>query len=281
MNEPIKDITAKGDEKRPGDLTESSTMPAEQKAATGHSAHQSEEEKRVLLLLAIIYRLLDKISSLSISYKIAGILVIILLLTVISLGFVTFSRQKNMLEQELRSRAQVLVQQLANVGKEGLLTGQELPVFTTIADIQQNSGVVYAMVIDSKKNIFVHNVLNKKGMQMEDAVSLRSLQAGSLFFRIRNTMGNLFLMPHCLSSLRQKSQDRHRKGRHICEGIERGRSPAKANVHPDFPGFHSNRGVHLVSVGKIPHQAHYYACRGNEECQPWGREHAAQCSLQG
>ena len=183
MNDSIKNITAKGDEKHPGELTESSNMPAEQKAATGHSARQSEEEKRVLLLLAIIYRLLDKISSLSISYKIAGILVIILLLTVISLGFVTFSRQKNMLEQELRSRAQVLVQQLANVGKEGLLTGQELPVFTTIADIQQNAGVVYAMVIDAKKNIFVHNVLNKKGMQMEDAVSLRSLQADSLFFQ--------------------------------------------------------------------------------------------------
>lgn len=183
MNDSIKNIPAKGDKKHPEELTESSNMPAEQKAATEHSGRQSEEEKRVLLLLAIIYRLLDKISSLSISYKIAGILVIILLLTVISLGFVTFSRQKNMLEQELKSRAQVLVQQLANVGKEGLLTGQELPVFTTIADIQQNSGVVYAMVIDAKKKIFVHNVLNKKGIQMEDAVSLRSLQADSLFFQ--------------------------------------------------------------------------------------------------
>ena len=72
--------------------------------------------------------LLHRINSISLRYKIAGTLIVILSLAVASLGVVTFARQNAILHSEMKSRAATLAHQLANVGKEGLLTKQEMPV---------------------------------------------------------------------------------------------------------------------------------------------------------
>jgi len=139
--------------------------------------------EHMMFPFAVLYRILDMLLSLSVRYKIAGALVVILVLTVFSLGAVTFSRQKTMLEQELKNRAQVLVQQLANVGKEGLLTKQELGVFTTITDLQKSGGVAYALVTDADGRVFVHSDLSKKGAMQTDTASLRSIRADALFIQ--------------------------------------------------------------------------------------------------
>ena len=152
-------------------------------------SHQKWTREHMMFLSAVQYRILDAFLSLSVRYKIAGTLVVILILTVISLGAVTFSRQKAMLEQEMKSRAQVLVQQLANVGKEGLLTKQELPVFTTITDFQKSGGVVYAMVTDTGGKVFVHSDLSRKGELQTDKVSLRSIRADALLFQVMEYQG--------------------------------------------------------------------------------------------
>ncbi len=123
------------------------------------------------------------VSSMSIRYKIAGALVMVLALAIASLGFVTFSRQKKVLESEMKKRAEVLVQQLANVGKEGLLTRDELSIYQTIKDIQQNSGVVYAMVLDSKGQVFAHNLLTEKGKTLDTPTDLIAAQAETLLFQ--------------------------------------------------------------------------------------------------
>ena len=143
----------------------------------------TEPREHMMFLYAILYRVLDALLSLGVRYKIAAALVVILVLTVISLGAVTFSRQKTMLEQELKNRALVLVQQLANVGKEGLLTKQELSVFTTITELQKSGGVVYALVTDADGKVFVHSDLSKKGAMQTDTLSLRSIRADSLFIQ--------------------------------------------------------------------------------------------------
>ena len=80
-------------------------------------------------------RLSHLLSSMSVRYKIAGTLIMILSLAVTTLGLVTFTQQNASLRNELKSRAAILAQQLANVGKEGLLTKQEMPVFSAIMDI--------------------------------------------------------------------------------------------------------------------------------------------------
>jgi hypothetical protein len=62
---------------------------------------------------------------------------------------VTFSHQKRILQEEIKRRAGVFVHQLAGIGKEGLMTKDDLSVFSTIKDIQKHAGVVYAMVVDT------------------------------------------------------------------------------------------------------------------------------------
>ncbi len=181
-------------------VTENTIFPAEQKLVAGPAETHAEAGKKRAALLSLMVDALvslgrgrrrftlfspvvETLSSLSVRYKIAGTLIVILALTVISLGNVTFSRQKSILEQEMRHRAQVLVQQLANVGKDGLLTKQELPVFSTIADFQKEGAVVYAVVTDADGKVFVHSVLNKKGELLTDAPALRSLRTNALFFQ--------------------------------------------------------------------------------------------------
>lgn len=123
------------------------------------------------------------VSSMSIRYKIAGALIFVLLLTIASLGVVTFSRQKYVLEEEMKKRATVLVQHLSNIGKEGLLTKDELHIFSTIKDIQKNSGVVYAMVLDSKGTVFAHNQLTEKGEILTAETDQKAVNADDLLFQ--------------------------------------------------------------------------------------------------
>jgi class 3 adenylate cyclase len=132
-------------------------------------------------------RLLQRVSSIRIRYKIAGTLIIVLSLAVLSLGIVTFTRQNTILRNEVKSRASILALHLANVGKEGLLTKQELPVFSTITDIQQRDDVVYAMVIDDEGRVFAHSDISKKGTILTGRVDLAVLRSASPIFQETGT----------------------------------------------------------------------------------------------
>jgi adenylate cyclase len=128
-------------------------------------------------------QLLHSLSSISVRYKIAGTLIIILSLAVVSLGVVTFTRQNAILRNEMKSRAATLALQLANVGKEGLLTKQELPVFSTITDIQKRDDVVYAMVMDDEGKVFAHSDFSRKGAVLADPSDQAALKADALLFQ--------------------------------------------------------------------------------------------------
>jgi adenylate cyclase len=128
-------------------------------------------------------QLLHSLSSISVHYKIAGTLIIILSLAVVSLGVVTFTRQNAILRNEMKSRAATLAHQLANVGKEGLLTKQELPVFSTITDIQKRDDVVYAMVMDDEGKVFAHSDFSRKGAVLTAPSDQAALKADALLFQ--------------------------------------------------------------------------------------------------
>ena len=83
----------------------------------------------------------------------------------------------------MKGRAETLANHLANVGKEGLLTKQELPVFAAITDIWQRADVVYAMVIDDEGRVFAHNDLTRKRALLTGPVDLASLRADGMLFR--------------------------------------------------------------------------------------------------
>jgi class 3 adenylate cyclase len=123
------------------------------------------------------------VSSMSIRYKIAGALVLVLVLAIASLGMVTFSHQKRILEEEIKKRAGVFVHQLAGVGQEGLLTKDDLSVFSTIKDIQKNAGVVYAMVVDNNGAVFVHNTLTEKGKILSSPLDKNTMNTQQLLFQ--------------------------------------------------------------------------------------------------
>jgi adenylate cyclase len=130
--------------------------------------------------LALPFTLL---SSMGIRYKIAATITLILSLTVCSLGFMTFTRQTAMLQEEMQNRAEALVQQLAAVGKEGILTKQELQVYSTVNDIQKKTDVVYAMILDSKGTVFIHNVLSMKGKVLSGKADQMALSTNGLLFQ--------------------------------------------------------------------------------------------------
>jgi adenylate cyclase len=128
-------------------------------------------------------KLIGQLSSIRVRYKIAGTFIVVLSLTVISLGLVTFASQKTILQHEMKARAAVLVQQLANAGKEALLTKQELPIASTVADVMKRDDVVYAMVTDSKGNVFVHNDFSLKGTALSGTVDKAAMQTDGLLFQ--------------------------------------------------------------------------------------------------
>ncbi|MGV8059269.1 MAG: adenylate/guanylate cyclase domain-containing protein [Smithellaceae bacterium] len=123
------------------------------------------------------------VSSMSIRYKIAGALILVLVLAIASLGMVTFSHQKRILEEEIKKRAGVFVHQLAGIGKEGLMTKDDLSVFSAIKDIQKHTGVVYAMVVDKNGAIFVHSTLTEKGNVISGPLDKNALNTQQLLFQ--------------------------------------------------------------------------------------------------
>lgn len=122
-------------------------------------------------------------SSAKVRYKIAGTLILLLSLSVISLGVVTFDSQRDILRHEMKARASVIVQQLANVGKEALLTKQELPIASTIADIQRRDDAVYAMVIDSEGKVFAHSNFSLKGTILTGAADNAAVKTEGVLFQ--------------------------------------------------------------------------------------------------
>ena len=149
-----------------------------QAVAVPSPAKQQDVQRR-----SFFFRIMKHLSSIRIRYKIAATLILVLTLAVASLGIVTFTRQNALLRNEMRSRAATLVNQLANVGKEGLLTKQEMPVFSTITDIQKRDDVVYAMVIDDEGRVFAHNDISKKGTSLTEPSDQVALKADALLFQ--------------------------------------------------------------------------------------------------
>lgn len=137
------------------------------------------------------------VSSISIRYKIAGALIFVLMLAIASLGMVTFSYQKRIMEEEIKKRAAVFVHQLAGIGKEGLMTKDDLSVFSTIKDIQKHSGVVYAMVLDKNGVVFVHNALKEKGKVLSNQLDLNTINTQQLLFQ-ETEFGNELVMDAAL-----------------------------------------------------------------------------------
>lgn len=122
-------------------------------------------------------------SSVKVRYKIAGTLIIILSVSVLSLGVVTFASQKEILQREMKARASVLVQQLANEGKEALLTKQELPIASTIADIKKRDDVVYAIVTDGEGNVFAHSDYSLKGTNLTGTADKAAVKTEGMLFQ--------------------------------------------------------------------------------------------------
>lgn len=162
-----------------------SAVPADPGAApvTKSAAVAPPPAKRDGAPPSLLGMLISRLTSLSVRYKIAGTLIMVLGLAVTSLGIVTFTQQSMSLRQELKNRAEILVQQLANVGKEGLLTKEELPVYSTITDIQKRNDVVYAMVMDDEGKVFAHNDITRKGTVLTSSVDLAALRADALLFQ--------------------------------------------------------------------------------------------------
>jgi adenylate cyclase len=133
------------------------------------------------------------IPAIRVRYKIAGTFVVLLTLTILSLGAVTFASQKNILQREMKARSAVLVEQLANAGKEALLTKQELPIASMIADIMKRDDVVYAMVIDGSGKIFAHSDFDLKGKSLSGELDKAVLQADELLFQELEFKGDIVL----------------------------------------------------------------------------------------
>ncbi len=150
-------------------------------------------------------KMVGMLSSIRVRYKIAGTFIVILTLTVSTLGVVTFSSQKEMLQREMKARASVLVQQLANSGKEALLTKQELTIASTMQDIMHRDNVVYAMITDDSGTVFAHSDFSLKGTTPSSDVDKAAAQATDILFQETDFQGDTVLDAAFPITLRTKS----------------------------------------------------------------------------
>jgi class 3 adenylate cyclase len=176
MSDEVKDDNG-------GPASEVVTVPEPQADAPAKGASPAQAPVRQEQPETLSSRLFRVLSSVSVRYKIAGTLIVVLGLAVASLGVVTFTQQSASLRKEVKSRAEILVQQLANVGKEGLLTKEEMPVFSIITDLKKRDDVLYAMIMDDEGKVFAHSDINRKGALLTTSVDLAALRAEGLFFQ--------------------------------------------------------------------------------------------------
>jgi class 3 adenylate cyclase len=172
-----KNETADAEETAP---VETETVPDTKSTAVAVVPSPAKQDSTAPSFMGMLLR---RFFSISVRYKIAGTLIMVLGLAVSSLGIVTFAQQNMSLRQEMKNRAEILVQQLANAGKEGLLTKEELPVYSTITDIRKRNDVVYAMVMDDEGKVFAHNDITRKGSVLTGPVDLAALRTNTLLFQ--------------------------------------------------------------------------------------------------
>ncbi|TPW21468.1 MAG: adenylate cyclase [Elusimicrobia bacterium] len=122
-------------------------------------------------------------SSMSFRYKIAGALLATLCLAIGSLGLVTFSQQKRVLQGEMSKRAEVLALQLAGAGKTALLTKDELAVAAVIRELQKMPEMAYAHVLGRDGTVFASSSLEAKNKLLSGPSDLAAAGAKTLFFQ--------------------------------------------------------------------------------------------------
>ena len=123
------------------------------------------------------------LSSISVRYKFSGALLLVIAFIIGTIGLVTYERQKSVLEEALRNRAEVYASQLASVGREALLTKQELTLYSILQDFQKNSRVAYAMVLDSDGRVFAHTSPELKGTVLSSETDRLAIHAPDLTFQ--------------------------------------------------------------------------------------------------
>jgi len=182
MNEPVNENLESSTQEA---VPEPKPPMEEQRAARGKksSSLKSAPTRALSAPPSLMGKLFLALFSVKVRYKIAGTLLLILTMAVVTLGVVTFNRQNEMLRNEIMSRAVTMARELANAGKEGLLTKQELPIVSTMEDILKRDNVVYAMILDDEGRVFAHSDFSKKGVVLNDPADLSAAKAGALYIQ--------------------------------------------------------------------------------------------------
>jgi serine phosphatase RsbU (regulator of sigma subunit) len=111
-----------------------------------------------------------------------GVLVLLLTLGISTvLSYVAINHERRALAQQMIEKANLSLENMTNVAREGILNNDELLLLSLIGKTMENPDIDYSAVLDTANRVVAHSDINQRGTVYEDEFTLRaSKQEGVL-----------------------------------------------------------------------------------------------------
>jgi sigma-B regulation protein RsbU (phosphoserine phosphatase) len=104
-----------------------------------------------------------------------GVLVLLLTLGISTvLSYYTINHEKRALAEQMKRQADLSLENMTNVAREGILNNDELLLLSLIAKTMENRDIEYSAVLDTGNRVIAHSDFNKRGVVLEDEFTLRA-----------------------------------------------------------------------------------------------------------
>jgi len=104
----------------------------------------------------------------------------LIIAVILGVSIFLFVAEKRLLIQEMEESQKSIIKGLAQVGKESIITNDEILLINYVNLVKKNRGVVYAMVTDTQGKILAHTDVSLLGTIANDAIAIRARSSNEL-----------------------------------------------------------------------------------------------------
>jgi serine phosphatase RsbU (regulator of sigma subunit) len=104
-----------------------------------------------------------------------GVLVLLLTLGISTvLSYVAINHERRALAQQMIEKADLSLENMTNVAREGILNNDELLLLSLIGKTMENPDIEYSAVLDTGNRVIAHSDIDQRGMVFDDEFTVRA-----------------------------------------------------------------------------------------------------------
>jgi serine phosphatase RsbU (regulator of sigma subunit) len=129
-----------------------------------------------------------------------GVLVLLLTLGISTvLSYVAINHERRALAQQMIEKANLSLENMTNVAREGILNNDELLLLSLIGKTMENPDIDYSAVLDTGNRVIAHSDMNQRGTVYDDEFTVRASRQDEVLIEPSFEPDNLAPLYHLAS----------------------------------------------------------------------------------